>query len=126
MGGIVVNNAILLVDHSNRVRKRGGRSLNEAILEGTRERVRPILMTTATTVLGLLPLVLASEAADANIWNALGYALIGGMLSSTFFVLTTTPALYLLFERGGEGRRESSARALPALQGPALQGSSIS
>ena len=58
-------------------------------------------MTTATTVLGLLPLVLMSEHADANIWNALGYALIGGLLSSTFFVLTTTPALYLLFERVG-------------------------
>ena len=66
----------------------------------TLERVRPILMTTATTVLGLFPLVLGSEAADTNIWNVLGYALIGGMLSSTFFVLTTTPARYLLFERG--------------------------
>ncbi len=58
-------------------------------------------MTTATTVLGLLPLVVMSQHVDANIWNALGYALIGGLLSSTFFVLTTTPALYLLFERGG-------------------------
>jgi len=116
MGGIVVNNAILLVDHINRVRKRGGLSLNEAVLEGTLERVRPILMTTATTVLGLLPLVLASEAADANIWNALGYALIGGMLSSTFFVLTTTPALYLLFERGKVSRQESRSTAFPELQ----------
>ena len=99
MGGIVVNNAILLVDHINRVKERGGWPLEKAILRGTLERVRPILMTTATTVLGLLPLVLNSETADSNIWNALGYALIGGMLSSTFFVLTTTPALYLLFER---------------------------
>ena len=107
MGGIVVNNAILLVDHINRVRRRGGLSLKQAVLEGTLERVRPILMTTATTVLGLLPLVLGSQSADANIWNALGYALIGGMLSSTFFVLTTTPALYLLFERGGESRRSA-------------------
>ena len=109
MGGIVVNNAILLVDHINQTRREGGLSLDEAILRGTLERVRPILMTTTTTVLGLLPLVLFSEGADANIWNALAYALIGGLLSSTFFVLTTTPALYLLFE----GDRRKVARAAP-------------
>ncbi|MGI9627705.1 MAG: efflux RND transporter permease subunit [Longimicrobiales bacterium] len=99
MGGIVVNNAILLVDHVGRVRRAGNLSLDEAILEGTMERVRPILMTTTTTVLGLLPLVLFSDGANANIWNALAYALIGGLLSSTLLVLTATPALYLLFER---------------------------
>lgn len=110
MGGIVVNNAILLVDHINNVRRLPGLSLHDAILRGTLERVRPILMTTATTVLGLLPLVLFSETADANIWNALGYALIGGLLSSTLFVLTTTPALYYLFEKG-PARRAAAAQA---------------
>jgi HAE1 family hydrophobic/amphiphilic exporter-1 len=99
MGGIVVNNAILLVDHINQVRRETSLELRAAILRGTLERVRPILMTTTTTVLGLLPLVLFSASADANIWNALAFALIGGLLSSTVFVLTTTPALYLLFER---------------------------
>ncbi len=102
MGGIVVNNAILLVDHINQTRRGGHMDLSSAVLQGTLERVRPILMTTTTTVLGLLPLVLFSQGADANIWNALAYALIGGLLSSTFFVLTTTPALYYLFERGGQ------------------------
>ena len=100
MGGIVVNNAILLVDHINRVRAETTLPLFDAIIRGTLERVRPILMTTATTVLGLLPLVLFTPTADATIWNALTYALIGGLLSSTIFVLTTTPALYWLFERG--------------------------
>ncbi len=105
MGGIVVNNAILLVDHVNRKRQEGTLSLQESILQGTLERVRPILMTTTTTVLGLLPLVLLSEGgADSRIWNALAYALIGGLLSSTLFVLTTTPALYFLFERKKEAR----------------------
>jgi HAE1 family hydrophobic/amphiphilic exporter-1 len=111
MGGIVVNNAILLVDHINRVRHDEGLALRPAILKGTLERVRPILMTSTTTIFGLLPLVLFSEAADANIWNALGFALIGGLASSTIFVLTVTPALYLVFERGPEKRR---LRALAA------------
>ena len=113
MGGIVVNNAILLVDNINRVRRESGGDLHAAILAGTLERVRPILMTTATTVLGLLPLVLFSETADSTIWNALGYALIGGLLSSTIFVLATTPAIYLLIE----GRRARGGRL--AVRAPA-------
>ncbi|HYW09509.1 MAG TPA: efflux RND transporter permease subunit, partial [Longimicrobium sp.] len=63
------------------------------------------------TILGLLPLVIFSEAADANIWNAMGYALLGGLGSSTVLVLTVTPALYLLFERRGERRRTTALAA---------------
>ena len=110
MGGVVVNNAILLVDHVNQKRRRDGLGLREATLEGTLERVRPILMTSATTIFGLLPLVLFSDAADANIWNALGYALVGGLSASTVFVLTVTPALYLLVERRAE--RAAVGRAI--------------
>jgi HAE1 family hydrophobic/amphiphilic exporter-1 len=98
MGGIVVNNAILLVDHINYVRRTERVPTRAAIVRGTLERVRPILMTSATTIFGLLPLVLFSEYADENIWNALGYALIGGLASSTLLVLTVTPAIYLLLE----------------------------
>lgn len=104
MGGIVVNNAILLVDHINRVRRETTLGLHEAIIRGTLERVRPILMTTTTTVCGLLPLVLLQQA-GSTIWSSLTYSLIGGLLSSTLFVLTTTPALYLLFERLGAAFR---------------------
>lgn len=117
MGGIVVNNAILLIDHVNSLRRREALGVAEATLRGTIERVRPILMTTATTVLGLLPLVLFSDYADQNIWNALGYALIGGLTSSTVLILLVTPALYLLLERGPERRRErggAAAIAVPA------------
>jgi len=110
MGGIVVNNAILLVDHINHLRRVEGVSFKQAIVQGTLERVRPILMTSTTTIVGLLPLVLFSEYADANIWNALAYALIGGLASSTFFVLTVTPALYLMVERRLERKRLALAR----------------
>ena len=102
MLGIVVNNAILLVDHVNGVRRRLPQlPLEEAVVRGTIERVRPILMTTTTTVLGLLPLVLFGDATGTNIWDALALVLIGGLLSSTIFVLTITPAAYHLLE----GRR---------------------
>jgi HAE1 family hydrophobic/amphiphilic exporter-1 len=103
MLGIVVNNAILLVDHVNGVRRREpGLPLERAIVKGTLERVRPILMTTTTTVLGLLPLVLFGDGAGSNIWDALALVLIGGLLSSTLFVLTITPAAYHVLERGRE------------------------
>jgi hydrophobic/amphiphilic exporter-1 (mainly G- bacteria), HAE1 family len=105
MAGIVVNNAILLVDHVNHLRRVDGMALEAATIRGTLERVRPILMTSTTTIVGLLPLVLFSASANENIWNALAYALIGGLASSTVLVLTVTPTLYLLFERRPEARR---------------------
>lgn len=119
MFGIVVNNAILLVDHVNGVRRRHPElPLNDAIVRGTLERVRPILMTTATTVLGLLPLVVFGDGAGSNIWDALALVLIGGLLSSTLFVLTITPAAYGVLERWKLGRERHAAPALreePAL-----------
>lgn len=117
MGGIVVNNSILLVDHVNQLRRGYGLSLVAALERGTLERVRPILMTSLTTICGLLPLVLFSETADQNIWNALAYALIGGLSSSTVLVLTVTPALYMIFERRAEQRRLAG----DAAQNAALQ-----
>lgn len=99
MGGIVVNNAILLVHHVNRIRVDRNLGLREAVVEGTVERVRPILMTATTTITGMLPLVLFSDSANSNVWNALAYTLIGGLMSSTLLVLTATPSLYYLFER---------------------------
>jgi HAE1 family hydrophobic/amphiphilic exporter-1 len=92
MGGIVVNNAILIVYHIGELRPR--MDTQAAILQGTLERVRPILMTTLTTVLGLLPLVVFAGGQDSNIWNALALATIGGLISSTIFVLIAIPVAY--------------------------------
>ena len=92
MGGIVVNNAILVVYHIGELRER--LPTREAIVQGTLERVRPILMTTLTTVFGLLPLVLFAPSQDQNIWNALALATIGGLISSTLFVLLAIPVAY--------------------------------
>lgn len=105
MAGIVVNSAILLVDHVNQLRRKDGMLLEDALVKGTLERVRPILMTSLTTICGLLPLVLFSASANANIWNALAYTLIGGLASSTVLVLSVTPALYYLLERRRERKR---------------------
>ena len=92
MGGIVVNNAILVVYHIGALRER--MPPMDAIVQGTLERVRPILMTTLTTVFGLLPLVLFASSQDQNIWNALALATIGGLISSTVFVLVAIPVAY--------------------------------
>jgi len=120
MLGIVVNNAILLVDHVNGVRRREPElPLADAIVRGTLERVRPILMTTSTTVLGLLPLVLFSEGAGTNIWDALALVLIGGLLSSTLFVLTITPAAYHVLERGARAARPAGDEAPGSPTAPA-------
>ncbi|MEM8707275.1 MAG: efflux RND transporter permease subunit [Actinomycetota bacterium] len=87
--GVAVNNTILLVDAANQER-RAGASPAEAIGTAVERRFRPLLVTTATTVAGLLPLALADP-----FWEALCFVLIGGLLSSTFLVLTAFPAMYL-------------------------------
>jgi Cu/Ag efflux pump CusA len=77
-------------------------------------------MTTTTTVLGLLPLVLFGDPAGTNIWDALALVLIGGLLSSTLFVLTITPAAYHVLERGRKGRAASGVHAPPTAAGNAV------
>ncbi|MBI4391197.1 MAG: efflux RND transporter permease subunit [candidate division NC10 bacterium] len=97
MVGIVVSNAILLVDTMN-LRRREGVPLQAAILQAGRARLRPILMTSLTTILGLLPMALAlGEGAEAN--APLAIAVIGGLAVSTLLTLVFIPVLYALFER---------------------------
>ncbi|MGB8953554.1 MAG: efflux RND transporter permease subunit [Candidatus Aminicenantales bacterium] len=99
LGGIVVNNAILLVDHINLKRKQGFELL-EAVVQGARERVRPIFMTTSTTVFGMLPmLLLQGEAGKRQIWSTFALVNVGGLVSSTFFVLIVIPIFYFYGDR---------------------------
>jgi HAE1 family hydrophobic/amphiphilic exporter-1 len=94
LSGIVVNNAILLVDHIN-ARRRQGLGLLEAVVRGTKDRVRPIFMTTATTVFGMLPLLLiGAEANKRQIWSSLALCTVGGLTSSTLLILIVVPVLY--------------------------------
>jgi len=99
LGGIVVNNSILLVDHIH-LKKKQGLSLLDAVLEGTKERIRPIFMTTGTTVLGMLPLVLFQvEEGRKGIWHSLALSTVGGLISSTIFILIVIPIFYFHGEK---------------------------
>ncbi len=96
LGGIVVNNAILLVDTANLLRRRDKLELSEAIQEAGRRRLRPILMTALTTILALLPLALGlGEGGEAQ--APMARAVIGGLLSSTLITLVFVPVVYSIF-----------------------------
>jgi len=97
LGGIVVNSAILLVDHTNLLRRRDKMPLRQAIEEAGRRRLRPILMTSLSTMLGLSPLALGlGEGGEAQ--APLARAVIGGLMSSTLINLLFIPVIYSLFE----------------------------
>ena len=97
LGGIVVNNAILLVDHINLLRRRD-MPVREAIIEAGRRRLRPILMTATTTILAMTPLAVGiGEGGEAQ--APMARAIIGGLISSNLITLIVVPTIYALFER---------------------------
>ena len=110
LGGIVVNNAILLVDQANQLRRGERMSSRDAVAEAGRRRLRPILMTTLTTLLGLAPLALGiGEGADAQ--APLARAVIGGLAASTIITLVLVPVVYTLVHRDKGGRPAAFAPA---------------
>lgn len=112
LGGIVVNNSILLVDHIN-LKRRQSFSLYEAVIQGARERIRPIFLTTGTTVLGMLPLVLIQLGeGKRQIWASLALSAVGGLISSTVFILIAIPIFYYY----GEGIHVWFARKIQVLK----------
>ncbi|MFZ3048527.1 MAG: efflux RND transporter permease subunit [Desulfatirhabdiaceae bacterium] len=103
LGGIVVNNAILLVDQAGQL-GRTGMGVRDAVIEAGRRRLRPILMTTLTTILGLIPLALGmGEGAEAQ--APLARAVVGGLVGSTLITLVLIPAVYSLFHSETKGSR---------------------
>ena len=95
--GIVVNNGIVLVDYTNLLRKRGI-PLLEAVVQAGRSRLRPVLMTSLTTILGLLPLAIV-KTEGTDLVSPIGKTILGGLTTSTFLTLLVVPLVYFLFNR---------------------------
>jgi len=116
--GIVVNNAIILVDTANRLRRTGGLPLLAAITSAAARRLRPILMTTLTTALAMVPLALDfGEGSEAQ--APLARVIVGGLTTSTLVTLVVIPCVYLLAERRGSATAPAGAAAASA---PAAHG----
>ncbi|MBQ5401423.1 MAG: efflux RND transporter permease subunit [Bacteroidales bacterium] len=106
--GIVVKNGIVLVDYINLMRDRGY-ELGEAIALSGRSRLRPVLMTALTTLLGMLPMAL-STGEGSEMWHPMGVVVIGGLLVSTFITLIVVPVFYAVLSRHGERDKEEKQR----------------
>jgi HAE1 family hydrophobic/amphiphilic exporter-1 len=107
LAGIVVSNAILLVDYINTLRRRDGMALREAVELGGRTRLRPILMTSIATMLGLVPMAIGIGE-GGELQAPLARVVIGGLLTSTIVTLVLVPAIYTLFEEGLAGMFKKS------------------
>ena len=101
--GIVVKNGIVLIDYINLNRERG-MSIDKAVIHGGHFRLRPILMTTATTVLGMIPLAIP-RGAGSEMWQPMGITIVFGLTFSTILTLIYVPALYSIFAANGVKRR---------------------
>ena len=107
--GIVVKNGIVLVDYINLMRDRGY-ELNEAIALSGQSRLRPVLMTALTTILGMLPMALATSD-GSEMWVPMGIVVIGGLLVSTVVTLVVVPVLYGIMSKHGERDKEAEIRS---------------
>jgi hydrophobic/amphiphilic exporter-1 (mainly G- bacteria), HAE1 family len=108
LAGIVVSNAILLVDYTNVLRRRDKLPLRQAVETAGRVRLRPILMTSIATVLGLVPMSLGIGE-GAELQAPLARVVIGGLIASTMITLVFVPTVYTLFEEGWKGLRTKHA-----------------
>ena len=99
LGGTVVNNAIVLVDYANLLRNDRGRPLRDVILDASANRLKPILMTATTTLLGVLPMA-AARGNGSEVYAPLGQAIFGGLFTSTIITLFLIPVLYETLEKG--------------------------
>jgi len=110
LAGIVVSNAILLVDYVNTLRRRDKMPIREAVELGGRTRLRPILMTSIATMLGLVPMAIGLGE-GGELQAPLARVVIGGLLTSTLVTLVLVPAIYTIFEEGFSGLRKRKSHA---------------
>jgi len=109
--GIVVNNSIVMIDLVNQLRERGtGR--RQALLDGCTARLRPILMTSLTTLFGLVPMAFMASEGTGQMFAPIGQAVIGGLATSTLLTLALTPTLYAWFDDMGLWMAEVREKAL--------------
>jgi HAE1 family hydrophobic/amphiphilic exporter-1 len=112
--GIVVKNAIVLIDFTNLMRDRDY-ELDEAITRAGRSRLRPVLMTTATTILGMLPLALSSGE-GSELWKPMGISVIGGLTFSTMVTLIIVPVVYRIVIRRSQKRQTKETEELDFME----------
>ncbi|GAB3516769.1 efflux RND transporter permease subunit [Pseudoxanthomonas daejeonensis] len=119
--GVVVNNGIVMVEHINNLRRRG-MSRTDALVEGSRERLRPILMTMGTAILAMIPIALAETkmAGDGPAYAPMARAIAGGLAFSTVVSLLFLPTIYAILDdmRSGMSRLVRRARGVPEGDGP--------
>lgn len=112
--GIVVKNGIVLVDYINLNRERG-MGVIRAVVNGGKSRLRPVIMTTLTTILGMLPLAL-SHSSGSEMWRPMAVTVIGGLTVSTLLTLVIVPTLYTLFAASGIKRQHRKNKKIAALK----------
>jgi HAE1 family hydrophobic/amphiphilic exporter-1 len=108
--GIVTKNGIVMVDYMNLLVERGS-TVADAVIAGGKSRLRPVLMTSLTTILGMVPMAMGIGEGSET-WQPMGIAVVGGLLVSTFLTLFIVPALYAMME----GRKERKAARKAARQ----------
>jgi HAE1 family hydrophobic/amphiphilic exporter-1 len=112
LAGIVVNNGIVLIDHTNQLRAKG-LTKHEALLQSGRDRFRPVLITSLTTIIGMLPMAL-TKGQGSEMSGPMATAVIGGLTSATFFTLLIVPILYSIVDHASE---KASKKAMKHLHG---------
>ncbi|BBJ31166.1 hypothetical protein RAS_02750 [Rickettsia asiatica] len=95
--GLITKNSIMIVEFANQLRAKGVK-VQEAIIESSKLRLRPILMTTLAAVVGALPLVFA-DGADAAARNSIGFVIVGGLSIGTIFTIFVIPVIYQTFKK---------------------------
>jgi len=113
--GIVVKNGIVLIDYITLNRERG-MSVRRSVIDGGKSRLRPVLMTSLTTILGMVPMAIGSGE-GAEMWRPMGIAVIGGLTFSTVLTLLFVPTMYTIFAYNGMKRTRKKLRKSLAKQG---------